>query len=983
MKSKIETIYIIVASLFFINILQAEENLIKNPGIEDGQDGWSSYDCKGAQSVFSIDEGVFHSGKKSLKIVQTNNYPAYSFWSSANIQVDLEEAATFKLTLFIKAEDSGWITVVLRGDDQKYYNTVFSIAGSGYFDWKEYKAEVKVPAGIKNLRVDLMQRSEGAVWFDDISMSENFKVAAGGVDPGTVKAMPAATKAPPRSSGPDLIQNVMDADNKHEPAPNSIASIRYIYNSDMSEKSEGDDMPAGWKVEQTAEGEETAGKTEWIKDVPLNGQYALKLTWIAGPQRCAISPTLSDKVKGNKALTLRSYVKTEKDGKAFYVIDKLNKDGKVIQRESSPAVSSPGDWGTLQYDFITESNTEDIRIFCVNGGKGSVLFHLVDLYPNFAEISRTAKFPVNVSCEPAEGNRSWNNGKRVFNSISRSPNSMSFCFWGDKNKASVNTSLIIECPRSIIIPEAFYLDYHIPNNKQVEFTKENIAGKMENYTRYIFGISEIIKRLGATPYSFGAITLCFVPENDSPGNEYKIYYRLKDKNMETEAQEVALNILPPMSKTPNPKKFGMTIWNGEDIDYYNSNLVEKVAAKYEEAGLDSRKLSSLKSDAAKVDDILRTRGWRFMRDIHHDFLHLAKSQAIDGRNGKPVSHFPCPTDFITSPQVFSNMVGWLKKDSIVKLKDNEPVIYDFEPFGFGSKYCYCADCIAGFSRDYAIPLSEIKNRRDILVKYSKEWTDYWIKTIHKVIIVFTRAVKEVKPNNPVCIYDYPLYYNKNGVEDFFANCPLDPRVIEQTLDGHYSSFYHHLGKKAFDLLDVNVKNLKKPLWVMPMVGGSLPFWDHTENPSPDDLRQTIVAAASTGAKGVSPYTGLFLDGLYFISMDKAMNEIANLESYYIDGIRDDGTISWEGVARDGAIKSDWDEYVGARVHKLDNKLLVTLFNFNSTENAVIKIKRNNVSFNKFALYDPIQQKTEDELDNSKDGCIIEIPPKDVKFLLSI
>lgn len=159
----------VFSGMFSVCLAVAGDNLLANSGIEDGDKKWSQFKTKDTEVTFSIDNTVSRAGKNSLKIDQKSPYPSYSSWITDNIAVNLNEETAFLVSLFVKAEDASYITVVVKGD-KGYYKTVFSITGLGFFDWKEYKSEIKVPAGENNLKINLMQRDKGVVWFDDISL---------------------------------------------------------------------------------------------------------------------------------------------------------------------------------------------------------------------------------------------------------------------------------------------------------------------------------------------------------------------------------------------------------------------------------------------------------------------------------------------------------------------------------------------------------------------------------------------------------------------------------------------------------------------------------------------------------------------------------------------------------------------------------------------------------------------------------------------
>gem|GEM_PF-6381986 len=163
---------------------EKEENWVKNPGLEEGISGWDGASA-GTQI---IDEEVFHSGKRSVKVIARSGittgvaqFIPYNkegrLLLSGYVKTDLPSGAIAAIGIsYYTKEDGKWKWLGTEGG---------LIQVSGKNDWKKYSATFptkKVPEGTQFLRVwcyvNLEKRTfdgEGCAWFDDISITTGLK----------------------------------------------------------------------------------------------------------------------------------------------------------------------------------------------------------------------------------------------------------------------------------------------------------------------------------------------------------------------------------------------------------------------------------------------------------------------------------------------------------------------------------------------------------------------------------------------------------------------------------------------------------------------------------------------------------------------------------------------------------------------------------------------------------------------------------------
>ena len=919
--------------------------------------GWSSGSWNAGKGEFSLDSNVAHSGKRSLKI-EKDEKPGMCVWRSRTAAIHVADETEVRLSARIKAEDSPWIMVrvIVFDGAGKYhqYITAVQIVGPGFFDWTEHTATIKFQPGGRKLNVYLIQAGTGEVWFDDVHL-----VAQKDIRPKRPRPAQPTTKAPtPKPS-------------KAKSDTGDLFDTRdYIENTRMAGPAGADGLPHGWAAHNPA-AVETIGKAVWCKDEPRPGYYSIRLDWGGRGRYLAVQPSLIGRVKGSRPFRLKGYPRTADGGKAYFLVQCVDRAGRIVSEERSTVTEDAKDYVTLKLDFVTHPRTHDLRVFCVNGGTGKVWFHWISLHLDADAARRLSDFPYTVSCEPAEGNRFWNGGRAVLHSFVDSPTSVSFAFWGDKSRLD-DPRLVIDVPKGLRIPEAFNLEIRKPvSHAKAAFTTDVVDRDGAPYIRYTFPGPAALKRMTPRPNHYNCLTLCFVPDRYAAGAESEIYYHVVNRGTASPERQVALRVLPAMAKSPNPKRFKSHLWLVDDINFHDMALVEKAVRKYEEAALAGRRRwNSGREEVIRVNEFLKGRGWFMFTKMSDWGFHKSRVAAVggDGKKAKGRRWTFCPTYVATNDAFYDEVYAPALSTHLQNsgAQESEYVFLDFEPGSVARRYCFCERCRKRFAKRFSIPAGKIQTREDILRNYSKEWGKYWAWACDEMIRHHVAAVKAVNPTLRNALYCYALPFDKpEATETHIFGSPLDTRLLQRHMDILMLSFYHITGKHSLYMMDVNAKTLEKPTYTMPLTAGTGPFivaWGHFTRDqilSPAGMRAHILAAAASGCKGVIPYMGKMMDGMYFVKIDQAMSEIAALEDHYLDGKRVDKTVSYEGTTANAGkserplTRSDWEEYVGIRAHELKRDRLVTLFNFHKREDAVIKLKISGLGEGRWRLEDPM------------------------------
>ena len=937
--------------------------LIANGGAEtvsgEGKPvGWSAEFLREGEGEQVVDAHVFHSGTHSLKIEGAPGNRGHCCWRSAYVPIRVAEETEAELSLWIRAEDSPWLMVRVvvrdaRGEFHQYL-TPFSVELGGFFDWTEFRKTIRLKPGGARLSIYLVQPRSGKAWFDDVSLIAGKDVrrdAAAASLPGSSASTPSAEKTPaPRAAARDLFE-----------------FRNYIRNTRMAPPVGLDGLPYGWSVHNPPE-EETVGRVRWAKGDPRPGYYSICVEWLEGGRYLATQPELTQRVTGERPLTFRAYVKTVGGGRGHLVAQSVDNAGKLMRQAKSNVVENASDYDTCRIDFVTHPDTADLRLYCVNGGTGKAWFHWAILEPNLAVAKDMAVFPYTVSAEPAEGNRFWNHGRAVVHSFEDSPVSVSFAFWGDKSRLDT-PRLIVEAPAGLMVPEAFNMEPRPPvSHAKAEFTTERVVRDGVQHLRYVFPGPAALQRMRVTPYLYNHLTTCFVPRDGVREHTFAVYYHAENGGVQSVEKSFELRVLPPMKRTPNPKRFISHLWTVDDINFHDMDLVGKAARRFEEAALAGReRWTGGREEIHRVDQFLKKRGWFLFYETGPAAYAFRKSDVrIVGGDGKPGTHSYgyCPTNAVLDTEFYENTVLPHVRKTLEeqRVEDGEWIFVDYEPGSIATKYCFCDRCREVFARKFGLPPSTTGTRRDVLTSHARAWGQYWVWLCDEILRLHRESFRRANPTLKHLEYCYAIWFdNPEATQTKLFNSPLDTRLNQNHMDRLGLSFYHLLGKTAFDMLDVNVRVLEKPCLTMPLMGTTTPYWGNFTDDqilTPEGMRQQILIAASTGAAGVMPYQGKLMDGMYFLRIDQAMAEIAALERFYMDGTRSDGIASLAPAPSKPlpAVDKTWRDCVGIRAHELNGDVLLTIFNFRRQGSAEVIVKLEGMEPGDRRVLDPVAGK---------------------------
>ncbi len=760
-------------------------------------------------------------------------------------------------------------------------------------------------------------------------------------------------------------------------------------NSNLIKQFGSDGLPHGWS-EFYFPGAETIGKVS-ADNMRHNNKPAVKIAWQSGTSGFGISYRTTALVGKSYQFSARG--KSADGGKLQIMVMAYDQNGDIVMSCQSNELKSIDKWSNLKTTFTVPKKTVSLQLLCLNEGEGIVWFDTARLQP-VAQLKTKTQFPIQFGCEPARGNAIWNQWRPIFSTFIDSPCSLTFDFWGDKTKLK-NSAFVIELPAAITIAECFNSHGNNPHPtmspKITAFTRNG-----QRWLRYTYRHPAAIKMIKIEPSFWRSITVLFKPNTaNTIGKEFPaVAYAINNGKKGSETK-FFIKILPPMAKTPNPKKFYVHLWSNYDIAVSNDQLFKNIIKRFEEAGMTGRTINNWgRKQLAKQDNLCRSRGWKMHLNLGSAFMKSSiKPFFKDGiaattYQGKKSPHI-CPSILLSNKAQSALKNAFIKLAKDKKLRAGDMVIFDYEPWG-PFRWCFCPKCRARFSRfvgsNKTLTTSEIRSNKQLKTK----WVQFRVHDSNSISKKLNQMVKNYNSAIKTADYDYPINFEKPGFEIKFGAIPKDTRLSDKYLDAHFSSFYYIVGADSFDMVDINRKVLKKAFFMLPLLTR---YTDpvqgrYTKSAKytlpPKLIRMSILNCASAGGSGQSFWTGNKIDGQYFLAIDKAMSEVAKFEDIFAYGKRIDKQLKYE-LSRNGKAAKN-----GFRVRAIEYKgeNLICLFNYNKQQTIQVKIKFRPIGGDKWQIkifgdkkrYRSPSNKIYWTVKELQAGIDITIKPEDVKFI---
>ena len=149
------------------------------------------------------------------------------------------------------------------------------------------------------------------------------------------------------------------------------------------------------------------------------------------------------------------------------------------------------------------------------------------------------------------------------------------------------------------------------------------------------------------------------------------------------------------------------------------------------------------------------------------------------------------------------------------------------------------------------------------------------------------------------------------------------RDCRKSSDSMFQAFAKGLvdeGVNVLDHIDCDARVFRKPVYGVPYLTEALPnvqlpTWSY-HHPAVAEVRLEVLAAAASGAAGLTYFTGMAIDGERLNAISEGLAAVAKYEEFYRDGKRADATITLKGMTPE----------LRHRVHVLGSRRLLTVFN---------------------------------------------------------
>lgn len=889
-----------IATMLPVMSSTAADNLLKNPAFsqcrtEQGKQvpeiwrsgSWGSDSTKSAE--FFSDGKKFHFAAYAASIRQAKGENYCQFGQKVYLK-PLTKPRKLNISAWVAADkaEAGSIVVVADTAQKKavLWKTLASFKNS--FDWKEFSGQLDIPAGVTGISLFVRLKGTGQIWIDDCAMSFGDEAAA----------------APKDSVVSDSPENLLVN-------PELTGEINKLT-----------EMPAGWEKIQ-APGYETVFNVKIISGTP----NSLMINWESGGAKCGAGPKTLKQLPAGQYI-FKGQCRTSDGSQAVLGMNNL----------VSAAVSG-STWQPVSI-YFKAGVSEECKLYCWNIGQGNVEFRQLGVYATAQQDE--AKFPLEVMVMPVENTVIWSGTPQV-NSFENAPVPVAFDF---KKVSGFKTgSLVVEIPEALKITEAY--NFH-PSCMEKEIpVVDKVSKQGKTYLRYTFTNPRIFHLLQDKYAWARKLVMAIEPAKPLASKSFTVFWHLEADGAASPEQSFSFNLLPSLKKRTMPRNFPIFCWAMKDFCFADAGVTKKMTDNFELAGINVRPRCLIECEQySNVDKQVVNEGWKLFvpnpdyAEIKFNRLGqnslLAKAKMVQYNTGKMNPHHLCPTWFNTNPEFKEYLIGFLRdKYKTHNVNNGDIILFDIEPWQ-PMTWCFCEDCRRDFARRNN--LAAVPSATEILDKHADAWSKFRCLQTAEMTKLNAEIFKQLYPDSKILDYDYAINFSKPDFRSTYYRVAKDPQLNEAYFDGHISSYYHYLDEQAFDLIETNVKNLKKDYYVICAID-KLGYLSKKKVLAPKRLRLLLLATAVNGGKGFAIYPGEHIDGSYLQMFNSTMHEIAEVEDILQNGRFIEKNIA---VSLLPSNKEDAAKYFRFRAQQLKDKTLVSLFNYGQ-ENGIkvnIDLKRN-------------------------------------------
>ena len=477
--------------------------------------------------------------------------------------------------------------------------------------------------------------------------------------------------------------------------------------------------------------------------------------------------------------------------------------------------------------------------------------------------------------------------------------------------------------------------------------------KISGGIRYRVKLSDaMLKMAGPAKLSHQFLRLYFSALPGSSGRSGTARWQVTADGVPMPEQKVTFRVLPPLKMPSSPLK----------------QFKASITMRYSVIGAPSPEIAAKLADfwpglsASPVPTMLHTYCRELKDPRYEGWVSLPSQAGMPAfrpleferlvRTGKLLDKYP-HTELVPpyinralSPAYMhedpEGMFAKYLKDGVELYRKSYPsakyIFWNFEP---GVKFTSAYDR-KRFCEKLKLPrtLSAEEIRRSHHAEWKKFAFDQSTETIRLVSAAFRKYWPEVK----LMLCGGNLRPEQPDMRDQY--CATDPRDYDRYVDWHVPMSYIQT-VAFFDQSAATVKYTKKPVLIL--VDPNEIRKDFYQLYSPESLRQSIVAAAAMGAKGIGFYPYESYDGAYLQGIADGFADLAPVEEILMNGkditkqarIEPVNRITLEMTGADGKPAEvrvpELNANLRFRVHSLGKRCVVTLLNYYRTETLIVKI----------------------------------------------
>ena len=662
---------------------------------------------------------------------------------------------------------------------------------------------------------------------------------------------------------------------------------------------------AGEWIEKFYPGLEAGGKVNFLEKGYLGKEKAIEIVYASGLAKFGVAKDVETDLKGVVDWTVSAMVSGDEEGSVAAAMEFFDAKDESLKLETGrsyrtkPGIGGKENWNLATWRFTSPKKAVRASVHLLSTGKVPVRFAKVDV--KSAQGVDMDEMPFNVTAWPVAWNPDWHGGEPDMVNFSDAPIPVTFALFGERDEVK-EPAFEIVMPEGLEIRDAFCANYHDYGREEpTSATSEMFTGVACRRYRFENPIAaRNLKRQRDLDRLYG-ITMVIAPKGGKPANgDYVIGYRVTCNGKKGLERTFKMKYQPLPKGLKRAPNFQVFTWTDQDRNFSRDDVYADSMKAFAAAGLITKhrngiyrpdgsynqkqcasKRASEIADMIKRDypeaiisyelqDLWLPYNCRLTPELEKEVAaHMSKT--IDAAHMHRGSM--CPQYFTTSKKLHDHLrdnviIADLKRFNV---QGGDWVELDMEPWECQT-WCFCDDCLKAFAEFHG--LGRVPTIEEAGADPDK-WADFRTSQGMKSTKLLAEIIHAYNPEIKVVDYDYILDYgNEKAEREFRRECAKDAFKNEKWLDGHLASYYHTIGKEAFDAIRNNVRYLKKPYYPMGGLTGYGGYLRPGEVMDDKQFRQLGLAAFVNGCPGWAFYNGTCFDGRQIIAMMRVQDDVA-------------------------------------------------------------------------------------------------------------